>query len=297
MISIGKIANGKEDVMKEARFGPWKVIFDPEDGARINSLIYEETELLTTQPDDFRAPEQDYGEYETRPVYGYDDCFPSVNVCTYPGTNWLVPDHGELCWLAWQVARQNNHLLFSVDSENLSLNFKREMHFTDNELTWIFTVTNNDNRALPFQHVMHPLMPLSEICDMKLPEFGVTYDEIAKKNIDLSDSKSVKDFLLSRPVGTTNMLFLQNVKEDQMSWTYKSGLCVEAVFPVDKFPSIGIWWNNNAYPDENGCRRNECAFEPIPGMTSTLTDAVESGDHLSVGPDQRFSWQILWRIK
>lgn len=283
--------------MKQADFGPWRVVFDPADGARINSLIYEETELLTTKPDEFKAPEQDYGEYELRPVYGYDDCFPSVNVCPYPDTDWQVPDHGEVCWLAWEVARQKDRLIFSTESEILPLGFIREMRFSRNELIWTFTVTNTGNQILPFQHVMHPLMPLSDIRDMELPEFGLALDEIAGKDTGLQTAEAVKTFLLSRPSGTTNMLFLQDVKKGAMSWTYKSGLRIEAEFPVRQFPAIGIWWNNNAYPDEDGCRRNECAFEPVPGMTSTLTDAISTGHNLNVEAGQSIEWQIKWRMK
>jgi hypothetical protein len=283
--------------MESTRFGPWKVTFDCSDGARINSLIYDETELLTTEPAAFRAPEKDYGEYETRPVYGYDDCFPSVNVCPYPGTMWQVPDHGEICWLNWEAARQKNRLVFSVDSNNLPVNFVREMCFGKNDLTWIFTVSNRSDRILPFQHVMHPLMPLADIRDMELPEFRVAFDEIARKKIDLKNAGDVRKFLLSRPSRTTNMLFLQNVKKGQISWTYRSGLSIEAKFPVKLFPAVGIWWNNDAYPDEDGCRRNECAFEPIPGMTSTLTEAIDSKDHQVVEPGQSTGWRIKWRVK
>jgi hypothetical protein len=283
--------------MKESQYGPWKVVFDPEDGARISSLMYKNTELLTTEPENFRPPEKDYGEYETRPVYGYDDCFPSVNVCKYPGTNWMIPDHGEICWLPWQVAKLDKSLIFIVDSESLPLGFEREMHFTEKELTWIFTVTNHGKKPQPFQHVMHPLMPLSEISDMSLPEFEHVFDEIARKNTDMADAKAVRNFLLSQPVGKTNMLFLQNVRKGKMSWTYRSGLCVEAVFPEKEFPSIGIWWNNSAYPDERGCRRNECAFEPIPGMNSTLEEAYRSGHHLLAAAGKSVTWQIRWRVK
>lgn len=283
--------------MKQADFGQWRVIFDPDDGARINSLIYKETDLFTTAPADFKAPEQDYGEYEMRPVYGYDDCFPSVNECPYPETNWQVPDHGEVCWLVWEVAQHKDRLIFTTQSEILPLSLIREMRFSQNELVWRFTVTNSGKKTLPFQHVMHPLMPLSEIRDMALPEFGLALDEIAGKDTGLKTAGAIKKFLLSRPSGTTNMLFLQDVKSGIMSWTYASGVRIEAEFPSKQFPAIGIWWNNNAYPDEDGCRRNECAFEPIPGMTSTLTHAIETGHHLLVEAGQSTEWQIKWRIK
>jgi hypothetical protein len=283
--------------MKEARYGSWKVVFDSDDGARINSLMYEKTELLTTAPEAFHPSERDYGTYETRPVYGYDDCFPSVNVCTYPGTDWEVPDHGEICWLPWQVEEKSERLIFSVRSKNLPLGFRREMYFSEKELTWEFSVSNPGDKAQPFQHVMHPLMPLNAISDFELPEFDFVFDEIAQKSIDLPDGWAVRDFLLSQPSGTTNMLFLQNIHKGRMIWTYRSGLCVEALFSEKYFPSIGIWWNNSAYPDENGCRRNECAFEPIPGMNSTLADAYRSGHHLLVDAGRSFNWRIHWLVK
>src|SRR5690625_5632388 len=50
----------------------------------------------------------------------------------------------------------------------------------------------------------------------------------------------------------------------------ESGLAVTMRFPLNHFPTLGIWWNNLAYPDEDGCRRDECAFEPVPGTTSHL---------------------------
>jgi len=81
-----------------------------------------------------------------------------------------------------------------------------------------------------------------------------------------------------------------------MKWAYRNGITIESVFSEKAFPTIGIWWNNDGYPDEDGCRRNECAFEPIPGNTSVLTDAFKDGNCLSVLPGEIYSWQIQWKI-
>jgi len=81
------------------RFKHWFVRYAPSDGGRIGILRYKGIDLLTTAPDCFKPPLEDFGAYELRPVYGYDDCFPSVSACRYPGLTWEVPDHGEVCWL------------------------------------------------------------------------------------------------------------------------------------------------------------------------------------------------------
>lgn len=282
---------------QKGQFDPWVIEYDPADGARIGSLKYEEIELLTTEPRTFTAPKSDFGVYETRPVYGYDDCFPSVNVCGFPKMEWKVPDHGEICWLPWEVREKTDSLIFEVKSQNLAVRFKRRIKFRKNQLIWAFSVENQGNEVIPFQHVMHPLMPLRNISDIHLPNFERVFDEIQQKYRHFHNPDSIRKYLLSQPAKTTHMFFLQNIKNGRMSWDYQNGLEVEAIFSKNLFPTIGIWWNNNGYPDELGCRRNECALEPIPGDNSTLSDAYEMHKHLEVNISETFEWEIIWKIR
>ena len=281
----------------QKQFGPWQLEYMPTDGGRISRLKYGDIDLLTVEPENFTPPKEDYGLYETRPVYGYDDCFPSVDACVYPGKDWEVPDHGEICWFAWQVEKESNRLIFTTKSKMIPLIFKRILSFDKKELTWDFEVINDGKEHLPFQHVMHPLMPLSEITDIRLPLFNKVFDEIDQQKLDLTSPDAVSKFLFSQPPGSANMLFLQDIETGEMGWTYKNGLEIKVFFQADKFPSIGIWWNHSGYPDENGCRRNECAFEPIPGFNSILADAYKQKKCLFVKPGERFSWQILWKLE
>jgi len=278
------------------QFGPWSIEYLLVDGGRISRLRYNSIDILTLEPNNFKAPESDYGLYETRPVYGYDDCFPSVSECKYPDSDWIVPDHGELCWLPWEVEKNADNLIFKVKSQNLPVHFTRGMKFGTNQLIWSFSVENIGKEIIPFQHVMHPLMPLSAITDVNLPEFGSVLDEIKQKTVSLNDPESVRKFLLSQPPGSTNMLFLQNITEGKMSWEFLKKLRIKASFSKELFPTIGIWWNYDIYPDEDNCRRNECALEPIPGMNSTLSDAFQNKDHLEVYPGELFQWEVLWHI-
>lgn len=279
------------------QFDKWLVEYTPEDGARLDRLSFDNYDLLTTEPQSFRPPSTDYGEYETRPVYGYDDCFPSVDVCKFPGKEWSIPDHGEICWLSWDTISNQDSLIFTVKSKELPLIFKREMNFSKNGIIWKFEVKNEGHKTLPFQHVMHPLMPLDEVVNFELPNFKTLYNAISDQIMaELDNPEAVKKYLLSQKIGSANMLFLQKVDGGEMSWMYKNGLHLKVSFQEDIFPSIGIWWNNSAYPDEEGCRRNECAFEPIPGLNSILMDNYNNGTCLSVLPGESFSWQIRWDI-
>ena len=219
-----------------------------------------------------------------------------MDSCAFPGLELTVPDHGELCWLKWQVVESPDRLSFSVKSETLPVLFKREMHFTENVLTWIFNVCNEGKQTLPFMHVMHPLMPLREIEKFDLPAFGSVFDEVQQNKLNLSKPGDIENYLLEQSVGTAQMLLLQQVENGVMSLFFKNGLNCAITFPVKIFPTVGIWWNNLGYPDEDGCRRDECAFEPIPGSTSVLTEAYHTGNYPSILPGQCLSWQINWKM-
>lgn len=277
-------------------FGKWVAEYDLQDGARIGRLAYAGIDLLTTKPENFKAPETDYGLYETRPVYGYDDCFPSVEQSMFPGREWEIPDHGELCWLPWELEIQTNRLIFSVESRELPVQFKRILVFGESSLTWKFEVINKGERSLPFQHVIHPLMPLNDVTDIELPEFESVNNERGEEFF-LKYPKDVKDFLLNVLPGDFYMLFVQGAKQGRIGWTYKNTLRILMDYPLDLFPGIGIWWNNSGYPDEEGCRRNECAFEPISGRSSTLSEAYDDGLAPVAEPGKPFSWEIRWNLE
>ena len=282
---------------QKEQFGPWLIEFTLKDGGRLDRLAYENIDLLTVEPAKFQAPQSDYGEYETRPVYGYDDCFPSVETCQFPGSDWNIPDHGEVCWLPWELEKGSNQLTFEVKSKNLPVKLTRKMDFNRDKLIWSFSVENYGEDDIPFQHVMHPLMPLKDITNIELPDFELIFDDINKKVLQLEGKEEAKQFILSQPSGTTHMLFLQNIKEGKMSWEYLNKLGIEALFSRELFPSIGIWWNNNKYPDEDNCRRNECALEPIPGLNSDLSNSFRDGTNLVVNPEKDMNWQITWQIR
>jgi hypothetical protein len=252
------------------RFGPWEIAGDLADGARIGRLRYAGVDLLTAAPADFRPPAGNYGRYETRPVYGYDDCFPTVDACG----PW--PDHGELCWLPWTGSVADG----AVASQLAPLRFTRRLEFEPDRLRWHFRVRNDGTSPYPVQHVMHPLMPPEAIEAIELPA-GEAYDPAA-----------VAAELAALPAGSARMLFLQNVSEGAVRLGFRGGPRLTMRFPLDLFPTLGIWWNRRGYPAEPGRQRSECAFEPVPGGDSTLAH----GTTLTVPAGGELSWYIDWEI-
>jgi len=284
--------------MKNFHHGKWFLEFIPGDGGRISALSYDGIDILCRRPLSFCPPQKDYGLYETRPVYGYDDCFPSVDACKFPsGLNWKVPDHGELCWLDWECRELKNSLEFKVSSKVLPTVFTRRMLFSENVLTWDFEVQNNGMASIPFLHVMHPLMPLNTVTGLELPGFLSVFDEVNKKEIAFSDPIVFSEYLLSLHKGTFNMFVLRNICSGRMSFSLKKGLKADIEFPENIFPCLGIWWNDSGYPDEDGRRRCECALEPLPGYSSSLEECIREGHFMMVPSEAFLKWKIVWTLR
>ncbi len=274
----------------------WEVECLPEDGARISSLKYKGYELLTTAPVKFIPPKKDYGEYETRPVYGYDDCFPTVTACQYPNENLQCRDHGQLCWQSWTVEKKVGQLICSTQLTELPVEFVRVLVFTEDKIYWHFEVKNRSGKAIEFLHVMHPLMRLDRVDKVDVPKFGHVVDEDNQSFLELKDSQEVNGFLRGVAPGAYRMLLLKGIKGDKTKITFSNQMSLEIDFDHKLFPTFGIWWNNNGYPDEEGIRRNECAFEPIPGFNSNLEESYCKETYLTVPASGSFQWEISWRI-
>jgi len=281
----------------EANFGNWYIQCLSDDGARISILRYEGQDLLTANPPSFKAPDQFYGAYETRPVYGYDDCFPTVDPCAFPDKSIEYKDHGELCWLDWQVKVESNKLICSVDCLNPRVTFKRILEFIGNRLIWQFEVENTSDMKIDFLHVMHALLPLSQIRSIELPGFAKILDDINLVVPSLKDADQVASHLLEIQSGGYEMLLLKDIDAGSVKLGLQNNLNLQMTFDNKLFPTLGIWWNNRGYPVEAGLRRAECAFEPIPGTCSNLFHSFNDEIYLRTEPGELLNWEISWEIQ
>jgi hypothetical protein len=280
-----------------ADFGSWHIECLPEDGGRISVIRYAGCDLLSPPPPLFSKPEKDWGEYENRPVYGYDDCFPTVDPCNYPGGSFRCRDHGELYYREWRIARYANRLDCSTDCPMPRVSLSRNLQFNENILTWNFKINNLSDKPLFFLHVMHALMPVQEIKSLELPSFKQAIDENNPESPALKTPGEVVAKLLSLTKGTYLMLILNEVKRGTIELVLKNGMTLTIDYDEIMFPSLGIWWNNGGYPGEEGIKRSECAFEPIPGTCSNLEKSYSDGVCLSSEPYGTVNWKIKWTIK
>jgi hypothetical protein len=202
-----------------------------------------------------------------------------------------------LCWLPWETTAGDDRICFRCESEKLPAAFARCLTFAASSITWRFEVTNSGDVALPFVHVMHALMPLGEIVGVRLPEFSQAVDEAGGgKGLELSSPREVENYLFALKRGKASMLILRDIKPGRINITFHGGLELEIDFPNELFPTLGIWWNNDGHPDEEGCRRAECAFEPIPGKWSSLAASIRDGTSFDAPARGSVKWVINWNV-
>ena len=279
----------------KADFDNWHIQYIPDDGARISVMKYAGLDLLTSGPVVFRPPIRYFGEYETRPVYGYDDCFPTVDPCLYPESGHKCRDHGELCWQKWNTEISGNCLICSTNCHEPRVWFKRILRFEGNSLTWRFEVNSLSEESSAFLHVMHALLPLQQVTDLEIPDCRSIFDEITSKESGLKNSQELGEYLRAIRPGSFGMFLLREIADGFVNLVFSSGMRLEIRFDHKLFPTLGIWWNNGGYP-EGGQLRTECAFEPIPGTYSDLAKSYSDGVYLKAEPGKPMIWEITWTV-
>jgi len=260
--------------------GAWLCACDPCDGGRLTRLRWRGVNLLT-EPDPHFVP----GEgFESRPVYGYDDCFPSVT----PQKG--VPDHG-FCWsMQPESARLKDGLACTfVFPEGHRMH--RRLRFGADELVWLFRIENPTDSDIRAQHVMHALMPPSAIRCIRAPLCTECVDSL---NNEVISPEAAQTPLALCSEGDARMLLLRGIAAGDVELQLRCGHLLRILFDCRLFPTLGLWIDCGGYPAH--APRQEIAVEPIPGPSGDLEEALCHGQALYVPACGRLDWEVQWRL-
>lgn len=279
--------------------GDWRLICDLEDGGRISSARWRGLELLT-QPHlpngSFRAPAPDYGLYETRPVFGYDDCWPSVQPSVWTGLGREVRDHGELIWRQWENVDLGETLSCTVGDADQGWIFRREVSASGSDLRFAFTCSNTGSAPMPMHWAGHVLVPPLSVVDLELPEFASARQTFPMPSaIGARTGGEVWSYLSGLPAGTSVFVAFDEVRGNELrvslgeyDWRWRvTGL---------ERPSLGLWFNRRGYPTPSELARDEFGIEWMTGESPRLEDAVREGSAVVLRPGENVQWGMEWSI-
>lgn len=275
------------------RQGDWEVECEGH-GGRLARVAWRGRELLTPAPPQGAAGEQ-WGEYEKRPVFGYDDCWPSLEVSAWPGRDRAVRDHGELCWLPWVLAATEQALVGTV-SEPGEWTFARTITVADGALRFDLAVSNDGSRPLVMGWAGHALTLPARVTGMELPACDAVTREWPRPEPPHPWPSEIWQRLLGMPRGAAVMLVLRNCHApvftlalDGMRWRIE----IENV----SRPSLGLWYNNAGYPPEHGLEREEFGLEWMLTPECLLEDAAASGSAVTLSAGETFPWAVTWTLE
>ncbi len=258
----------------------WVCACNPADGGRLTQLSWRGIPLLTEADPGFVPGDG----FESRPVYGYDDCFPAV--AAQEG----IPDHG-FCWsMQAEGVRLDDGLVCTfVFPEGHRLH--RRLRFEEGKLAWLFRVENPGDRDLRVQHVMHALMPPSVIQSIRVPLCAECVDSLQNEAIS---PEAAQNPLALCAEGSARMWLLRGIVSGDVELQLRSGHHLRIRFDVKRFPTLGLWIDRGGYPAH--APRQEIAVEPIPGPSGSLEDALDRGQALRVPARGELEWEIEWSL-
>lgn len=282
--------------MKEWRDGDWEVSCDARDGGRIGSICWRGRELLT-QPHlidgSFQAPADDLGEYETRPVFGYDDCWPCLEACSWSGMGRQVRDHGELVWREWEVCVEDGALVGQVG--DTGWRFDRRTSSIDGVLVFDYVCANTGDVPFPMSWAGHVLIAPEAVMNLSLPGHGrLAQGSMHGGGKPFRGQGDIWTYLQSQPRGEATFVVLGSLSSsclrlrlDDLDWRWS----VDGI----AHPAIGLWYNLRGYPSGE-LARAEFGIEWMTSPACTFDDPAQLSDSLVLQPGEEHRWQMRWEI-
>jgi hypothetical protein len=247
----------------------------------------------------FRPPGEEWGAYETRPVFGYDDCWPSLDPSPWPGRDQLVRDHGELCWQKWAIAAAPEALTCSAVSPDASWTFSRCSSVRHGALQIDFACRNTGSRPLLVNWAGHALVPPAAVQGLELPECRhITVDHAPGSvgpDVSPRQAGDIWACLSACPAGQAVMLVLHDTSSSRLSIALDGARWEWFLGGVPR-PALGLWYNRRGYPREGRLARDEFGVEWMLAGPTRLEDAVNQGSAIKVLPGETYCWSLQWRI-
>ncbi|MCJ8014650.1 aldose 1-epimerase family protein [Paenibacillus sp. KQZ6P-2] len=238
---------------------------------------------------------------------GWDEMFPTINVCRYPEFPWLdttLPDHGEVWSISWQAEAIENKLECNVHGVRLPYQLRKTYSFpTEDRLRIDYAVTNLSSFPFSFLWAAHPLFQIEEGMEIIVPEglsqIAVSYSENGRLGQTgelrpwpqpLGDNPEIR---LDRTGGkqektAEKFYFTGDLPEGRASiYDPKKQEGLSFAFPKEKVPYLSVWANYGGYQGQY-----HLALEPATGFLDDLAYAMERKSVATVEAGETYDWHL-----
>ena len=255
----------------------------------------------------------EYGNYDAS---GFDECFPSIGACEYPGAPWdriAIPDHGELWTIPWRSELIDERTIYlHTYGVRFPYHFEKWITLADDaaQYTLRYQLTNLSPFAFKSLWSAHPLFAAQPGMRVLLPgepKMRLTYARGARIGgqllqeyewpwLDSPDGAPLDYGLIGSPS--------LNANDKVYADTPAEGWCVLFIpqrrefvaftLSASETPFIGICINHGGWPP-TGAQAYWVAIEPCTGWPDCLDEAAQ-GAHTTLDPWASATWSLGLRL-
>lgn len=280
----------------------------PELGAKIASLFYKPQNFeVFFQPTNGSYQIAKYGEefakYDTS---GADEMFPTIDVCCYPYEGYkdiLLPDHGELWSIPWDVSTTNRGIISKVNGIQLPYIFKRNITLRGSTVHIDYLLINKGVKPLYGLWAFHGLTSCDESTKIYLDKTVQNVINVHNSTLlgsvgthhNYPNSFDIKGDIISldrispKTTNKTEKFYVKGpLNKGIASLTLNRGrILYTLVFPEQKVPYLGVWINEGGFKGEYNC-----ALEPSTGLYDSLEITKEFNSIQPIQPGQTMEWYL-----
>ena len=317
--------NGRTMITTRACSGMTQVILDngrirasvlPELGGKISSLV-----RAATVREFLRQPSQPlqaavYGaRFESYDASGFDECFPTIAACEYPGGSFNgleLPDHGELWSSRWQFEIHGEELWLAVIGRRLPYIFRECIRLEYEAIVLRYELESVTDAPFHYLWSAHPLLKVDPGCRIVLPEdvnemmvessrnqrLGKSGDSKRWPRARLADGSETDLNILGDPSRrTADKLFTPRLSNGACALYYpESNESISFHFNCAIIPYVGVWICEGGWPNpEDG--HYTAALEPCTSRTDSLAEAIGGGECSRILPGAKKSWELRVQLQ
>lgn len=243
---------------------------------------------------------------------GWDEMFPTINACEYPGegpyAGVSLPDHGEVWALPWEIVQAGGEALtLRVCGRALPYQLTRTMSLADAQsLRLDYTVVNTGDAPLAGLWAAHPQFAVTAATEIRLPptvekviavgppsgriEIGAHLDWPLAITSDTPDEQRIRlDRVSSAAVKRSRKVYV--LPDQRVSWAMLvetgSSHWLRMDWDSAQVPYLGIWADEGHYNPAP-----TIALEPSTGFYDGLALAWDNRRVPILPPGEKSEWSL-----
>ena len=285
-----------------------RILIDPRVGGKIRSFVSKRTgtEFFYADPRCRREPGRDYSSHD---ISGFDECFPTVWPCAYPGGKRKgapLGDHGYLWQRPWEAQIEHDCVKMFQEVPQFQSRFQRTCRLESaRSLRLDYAIANYGDEPLKYLYSAHPLLAAGGDTRLVLPDeitrmfvfFTAKIPGFSERTwIDWPPPAGAGLQLpFSGKRGSCVKLYSPGLKTGRAAIHHSDvGQSLQVEFDTAQLPYLGVLIQQGYDTEEKGAFRNEVflALEPTTGIGDDLPTCETTGTVAEILPGESVRFWI-----